>query len=123
MSRPLLFIGILLSSLVTLSSARCIMCPNCDYDIINDTVGAECLQQWTCDDASMTMSCYYQSSTDPSTYNICTYTITEEGGTLLSGPSVCEGYGGIDSKCGNAKDIYYWGPPGYCIAASGTVPQ
>ncbi|KDQ59911.1 hypothetical protein JAAARDRAFT_636488 [Jaapia argillacea MUCL 33604] len=118
----MLFVSLILSSLVALAPAVCIMCPNCDYDIINYTVGNECLQKWTCDDASMTMSCYYLSSTDPSEYNICTYDIP--GGALISGPTdICFSYSGSDNHCENPKDVYNLGPPGSCIAASGTVPQ
>ncbi|KDQ59912.1 hypothetical protein JAAARDRAFT_192365 [Jaapia argillacea MUCL 33604] len=118
MSRSILFVALLLSSLFALSSARCIGCPNCDYD--NTGNGNECLSGWTCDGTSMTMGCYYPSSTDPGTYNLCTYAIDEEGGYLVSGSSVCDSTGGIDSKCelSDGGDVYSWGPPGYCIAAS-----
>ncbi|KDQ59915.1 hypothetical protein JAAARDRAFT_33501 [Jaapia argillacea MUCL 33604] len=110
MFRSTLVVAIFLSSLSALCSARCIMCPNCDSN--------GCLAQWTCDNATMTMGCYYPSS-DASGYDLCYYTITEEGGTFLSGPSACRGYGGIDSKCENPKDVYFWGYG--CVAASGTV--
>ncbi|KDQ59900.1 hypothetical protein JAAARDRAFT_33479 [Jaapia argillacea MUCL 33604] len=123
MSRLMLFIGLLLSSLVTLSSALCIMCPNCDYDWINNTVGAECLQKWTCDDATMRHHC--ETLLVLMTWRFADLIwLQEVGGGLKSGPeAICRESGGIDSKCVDAKDVYHWGSPGHCIAASGTVSQ
>ncbi|KDQ55030.1 hypothetical protein JAAARDRAFT_339649 [Jaapia argillacea MUCL 33604] len=99
----------------------CLLCPVNDLDPTtpvkkNKPVTYEVLDHWTCDSAAQTLSCFYPSSTDPGTYNECTY--SAETGFFVSNPlNVCVGSATRESECDEA---IYQGANG-CSAPSGTT--